>query len=96
MQLVLVHALGIGGDGGALDRHAILLVGEGGIHGHLICGGIAVGQTQIVVLGLKIHKGEDQLVLDHLPQDAGHLVAVHLDEGRGHFDLFHSRVPFPL
>ena len=29
------------------------------------------------VLGLEVHKGEDQLVLDHLPQNAGHLVAVH-------------------
>ena len=96
VQLVLLHALGVGGDGGALDRHAVLLVGEGGIHGHLICGGIAVGQAQIVVLGLEVHKGEDQLILDHLPQDAGHLVAVHLYQRGRHLDLFHSRVPFPL
>ena len=94
VQLVLLHALGVGGDGSALDRHAVLLVGEGGIHGHLICGGIAVGQTQIVVLGLEIHKGEDQLVLDHLPQDAGHLVAVHLHQRRGHLNFFHGSLPF--
>ena len=96
VQLVLVHALGIGGDGGALDRHAILLVGKSSVHGHLVAGGIAVGQAKVIVFGLEVHKRKDQFVLDHLPQDAGHLVAVHLDEGRGHFDLFHSRVPFPL
>ena len=96
VQLVLVHALGVGGDGGTLDRNAVLLVGKGGIHGHLICGSVAVGQAQIIIFGLEVHKRKDQFVLDHLPQNAGHFVAVHLDEGRGHFDLFHSRVPFPL
>ena len=96
VQLVLVHALGIGGDGGALDRHAILLVGKSSVHGHLVAGGIAVGQAKVIVFGLEVHKRKDQFVLDHLPQNAGHFVAVHLDEGRGHFDLFHSRVPFPL
>ena len=62
----------------------------------LVGGSVAVGQAQIVIFGLEVHKRKDQFVLDHLPQNAGHFVAVHLDEGRGHFDLFHSRVPFPL
>ncbi len=31
----------------------------------------------------------DQFVLDQLPDDAGHLVAVELDDGSGHLDLLH-------
>jgi hypothetical protein len=33
----------------------------------------------------------DQLVLDELPDDPGHLVAVHLDDGILHLDLRHMR-----
>ena len=94
VQVVFLHALGVGGDGGALDCHAILLVGKGGIHGHLILGGIPVGQAQIVVLGLQIHKGQDELLLDDLPEHTGHLVAIHLHQRRGHLDLFHNSFPF--
>ena len=74
--------------------HAILLVGKGGIHGHLILGGIPVGQAQIVVLGLQIHKGQDELLLDDLPEHTGHLIAIHLHQRRGHLDLFHNSFPF--
>ena len=86
---VLLHALLVGGDGGALDGHAVLLGGVGGVHRHLVLRLVAVEQTQVVVLRLQVHIGQDQLVLDHLPQDAGHLVAVHLHQGGGHFDLLH-------
>ena len=46
-------------------------------------------EAQVIVFRFQLHKGENQLFLDHGPQDAGHLVAVHLHEGGGHFDLFH-------
>ena len=94
MQLVLVHPLGVGGDGGALDRHAVLLVGQGGVHRHLVAGGVPVGQAQVIILGLEVHKGQDQFVLDAPPKDAGHLVAVHFHKGGGHLDLFHGSFPF--
>ena len=94
VELVLVHPLRVGGDGGALDGHAVLLVGLGGVDGHLVAGGVAVGQTEVVVLGLQIDVRQEKLVLDELPEHTGHLVAVHLHKGGGHFDLFHDGFPF--
>jgi hypothetical protein len=32
----------------------------------------------------------DQLLLDEMPDDAGHLVAVHLDDRILHFDFRHA------
>ena len=39
--------------------------------------------------GVQLHKRRQQFVLDLLPQDAGHLIAVHFDDGICHFDLVH-------
>lgn len=47
---------------------------------NLIIGLITVGQAQVVVEALDVQVGEDELVLDHLPDDPGHLVTVHLDD----------------
>jgi CheY-like chemotaxis protein len=41
----------------------------------------AVLDPEVVVLQLDVEVGEDQLVLDELPDDPGHLVAVELDDG---------------
>ena len=41
---------------------------------------LPVWQSQIVVLAFKVQVGEDELVLDHLPNDASHFVTVHLDD----------------
>ena len=92
LEVVLLHALGVGGDGGALDGDAQALGGLGGVDGDLVVGGIAVLQAKVVVLGLEVHVGADELVLDDLPDDAGHLVAVHLDERGLHLDLCHERL----
>ena len=46
------------------------------VHGHLVIGGVAVLDGQVVVLQVDIQVGQDQLVLDELPDDPGHLVAV--------------------
>ncbi len=37
-------------------------------------------KAEIVIFGLEIDERAVELVFDHLPHDAGHLVAVHLDE----------------
>src|SRR5699024_11491949 len=64
VQLVLVHPLGVGGDGGALDRHAVLLVGQGGVHRHLVAGGVPVVQAQVIILDLEVHTAKDQGLFD--------------------------------
>ena len=47
-------------------------------------------QSQIIVLCLQIDIGQQQLILDHLPEDSGHFISVHLYERGCHFDLFHN------
>ena len=89
MEVILLHPLGVGGDGGALDGHAILFGGVGGVDGHLVAGLVPFRQTQVVVFRLQVHEGQQQLLFDLLPEDAGHLVPVHLHQGSGHFDLIH-------
>ena len=93
MELILGHALGVGRDGGAFDTHAVFLNGLGRVVGHLVAGPVALRQAQVVILGLQVDEGQQQLVLDLLPQDAGHFVAVHLHDGRRHLNLFHGYLP---
>ena len=90
VQVVLLHALRVGGDGRALYGHAQALGGLGGVDGHLVARLVSVLKAQVIVLGLKIDVRADKLILDDLPDDAGHLVAVHLDERGLHFDLRHA------
>src|SRR5262249_55575782 len=47
----------------------------------------------IVVLEVQIEVGMDQLILDELPDDPRHLIAVHLDDAAGDFDLLHVAPP---
>ena len=89
---IFLHALLVGGDGGALHGHAQAAGGVGGVHGDLVLGLVAVQQAQVIILGLQVHEGQDQLILDHPPQNAGHFVAVHLHQGGNHLDFFHCRI----
>ena len=68
----------------------MLLDGDGGVDGDLIVGRIAVLDAEVVVLQLHIEVLQDQLILDELPDDAGHLVAIELDDGVVDLDLRHD------
>ena len=92
MELILGHALRIGGDSGTFHGHTILAGGTGRVDSDLIAGLVAVRKTKVVVFCLQVNKRKDKLVLDHLPQYAGHLVAIHLHERGRHLNLFHKRV----
>ncbi len=59
---------------------------------HLIVGGVPVRQSEVVVEALDVEVREDELVLDHLPDDPRHLVAVHLHHGLGHLDALAGRI----
>ena len=80
----------IRGDGRAFHADAILLDGIGGIDGHLVVGLVAVLDAQVVVFQVHIQVGEDELLLDEPPDDAGHLVSVELDDGGLYLDLCHA------
>ena len=87
---VLLHPLAVGGDGGALHRHAQALGGVGGVDGHLVPRLVPMEQAQVIVLRFQVHEGQDQLFLDPGPQNPGHLIAVHLHQGGGHLDFIHG------
>ena len=90
LQVVLLHPLEVGGDGGALHAHVVDFDGLGRLDGDLVIGLVPVGQTQVIILRVQLHEGQNQLLLDHGPEDAGHFIAVDLDDGVLHFDLFHG------
>ena len=96
MQVIFLHALGVGGDGGTLHRYTVLFRGVGAVNGHLIPGFVPVGQAQVIIFGFQINIRQNQQILDVLPQDAGHFIAVHLYKRRCHFDFFHGCRSFAI
>ena len=68
-----------------------LLDGVGGVDRDLVVGLVAVFHPEVEIHQLDVEEGVDQLVLDVLPDDPGHLVAIELDDGVGHLDFCHDR-----
>src|SRR3546814_19678588 len=68
---------------------AVLLDRIGGIDGDLVVRLVALLDGEIEVDEIDIQIGQDQLFANPLPYDAGHLVAVDLDDRRLHLDLRH-------
>ncbi|MHC2718602.1 hypothetical protein ACVMGE_001089 [Bradyrhizobium diazoefficiens] len=91
LEVELLHPGFIRGDGGALDADADLLDRFGGVDGDLIVGVVAVFHPQVEIHQLDIQERGDQLVLDVLPDDPGHLVAIEFDDGIGYLDFCHDR-----
>lgn len=87
LQLELLNTSLIGSDGSTLDTDRVLLDGLGGINGDLVVGLITVLKTEIIVLEVDVEVGVDELVLDDLPDDAGHLITVEFDDGVLDLDL---------
>ncbi len=90
LEAEFFNAAFIGGDGGAFHANAVLLDCVGRIDCHLIIGRIAVFNREVVIFEIDIEIGVDQFVLDRLPDDAGHLIAVEFDDWVGDFDLAHE------
>ena len=90
LQAEFLHPGFVRGDGGAFDADADLLDGVGGVDGDLVVGGVAVFHSEVKIHQLDIEEGVDQLVLDVLPDDPGHLVAIEFDDGVGHLDFCHD------
>jgi hypothetical protein len=62
-----------------------------GIDGDLIVGRVAVLDTEVVLVKIDVQVRVDQAVLDELPDDAGHFIAIKLDNGSYHLDLGHRQ-----
>jgi len=48
----------------------------GSVHGHLVISGIAMLNSQVVVLQGDIQVGVDETLFDELPNNASHFIAV--------------------
>ena len=91
LQAELLHPRLVRGDRRAFHADAVLLDRLRCLDRHLVAGLVAVLHAEVVVEQIDVEVGVDQLVLDRLPDDAGHLVAVELDDGILHLDLGHRR-----
>ena len=90
LELELLYTGLIGSDGSALNTDGVLLDGLSGINSDLVVGLITVLETQVVVLEVDVEEGVDELLLDVLPDDAGHLIAIELDDGVLDLNLLES------
>lgn len=89
LQLELLDATLVRRDRGAFYADAVLLDGVCGVDRHLVVSCITVFDAQVVIFEIEVEIRVDQLVLDELPDDAGHLVAVEFDDRIGDLDLCH-------
>ncbi len=77
-QVEFFHSVLIGGDCGTLYANLVLLYSSGCIQRHLVSSLVSMLDAQVEVEDVEIQEGKDQLVLDHAPNDASHLVTIHL------------------
>ena len=84
------------GDGRAFDANAVFLDRMGRVYGDLVVGLVADLHPQIVILQIHIEIGKDQLFLNEIPHDAGHLITVELNDRVFHFDLGHHLRSFEM
>ena len=91
LEAEFLDALLVWRDRGAFDADADLLDGVGRVDGHLVVGGVTVLDAEVEIHQVDVEIGVDQLILDELPDDAGHLVAVELDDWIVHLDLRHEK-----
>ena len=89
-QIEFLHPRLVRRDGRALHADAVLLDRVGAVDGHLVGGRVAMLNAKVVIVEGEVQIREDQLVLDQLPDDPCHLVAVEIDHGIGDFDLGHE------
>ncbi len=89
LEIELLHPAFVGGDGGAFHADADLFDLVGGVDRDLVVGLVALLDAQVVIQQIHIEIGVDQLVLDILPDDPGHLVAVEFDDRVLHLDFRH-------
>ena len=74
-------------DGCALDSNTVFLCRFSGIDRYLVACLFAVFKAEIIILGFKVDKRCEKAVLDLLPHNTGHFIAVHLYKRGCHSDL---------
>ena len=90
LQGKLFDALLVRRDCRAFDADAVFLDRVGRIDGNLVVRLVSMFDTEIEIFEVDVEIGVDQLFLDELPDNAGHLVAVEFDDRVCHLDLRHE------
>lgn len=86
-QIKLLNASLIRRNGGTLDAYFVFLDCLSCINCDLVVCGITMLDAQIEIFDIQVEEGQNQLVLDGLPNDPSHLVAVHLHHWIGYLYL---------
>ncbi len=94
LQMIFFLSCTIRCNGRTLDSNAVLLCRKSRVLRHLIIGFIAVLQPEIIILGLQLHERKDQVLLDQLPDNSCHFIAIDLYDGSCHLNSRH--IPAPL
>ena len=89
LKLILIHTLCVWSDCGTLNCNAEFNGTVGSIDCYLIVSFITMRQSQIKILCLQIHKRFNDDILDLLPDDSCHFIAIHLNEWRFHLNFTH-------
>ena len=61
-------------DGGTFNSDMVLLGGDGRVNGDLVVSLVTVWQTQVIVLQLHIHIGEDELEKQNIVTEESELI----------------------
>ena len=93
LQAKLFNAGFVRRDRGAFDSNAVLFGCIGCVDGDLVVRLITLLDRQVVIFEVDVEIRMDQPVLDHLPDDAGHFVPVHLDDRIFDLDFRHVCIP---
>ncbi len=89
LEAELLNAGLIRRDGRTFDTDTVFLDRIRGVDRDLVIGFVARFDAEIEVFQIDIEIGVNEPVLDHLPDDAGHLIAIELDDGIFDLDLCH-------
>jgi hypothetical protein len=52
-----------------------------------------VPDSKVIVFQINVNKRIDEFVLDEMPYDPGHLIAIHLDNGIFYLDFIRHAAP---
>jgi len=87
LKLEFFNSSLIRSDCGTLDTDLALFDGSGSIESYFIISGISVFHAEVEIFNVNVEEGKDELVLDVLPDDSGHLITVEFGYGVFNLDL---------
>ena len=90
LEAELLHTRLVGGYRGAFDTHMFALDRFCRVDGHLVIRGVAVLDSQVVIVEIDVEIRQYETILDVLPDDACHLVAVELNHLAFDLDFGHA------